>query len=145
MNFLDCSVRREEGRVLLQGNGFRIPVDPAWFGRLRGTGRDSPALLMGIRPEHIRLHSGRDSSRSGLIEGKVYVEEPLGTDVIFDIEIGDRIVRVRALADQTKALALKMGDTVFVELKPDSLYLFDSATEATILQAQFALQQEVAV
>ncbi len=145
MNFLSCTARREAGRIYLQGNGFRVQVDAGWFGRLKENGKSPGALLLGIRPEHVRLHTAQGGTPFELIKGKIYVEEPLGTDVIYDIEIGDQIVRVRTLADQTKSLNLRMGDTALVEFKSDSIYLFDEQAESTVLQAQFALQQEAAV
>ena len=145
MNFLECFVVQQEGRTWLKGNGFRVRVDPAWFSRLKDDGKQRSSLLLGIRPEHIRLHPGQGPEGVELIGGRIYVEEPLGTDIIYDIEIGDKVVRARALADQTKAMNLKMGDEVHVEFKADSIYLFDCVGEDTILQAQFTLQQEVAV
>ncbi len=145
MNFLDCSAGREDGKLYLQGKGFRVQVDPDWFRQLEVGGSGPLSLVLGIRPEHIRLHAGREKVPFDLIKGKVYVEEPLGTEVIYDIEIGDKVVRARALADQTRPLNLKMGSEVLVEFKADSIYLFNAQAESTILQAQFALQQAVAV
>ena len=96
---------------------------------------------MGIRPEHVKLHSDR-TEQSHYGEGKVYVVEPLGSEVIYDVEIGSRIVRIKVTEQEAKRLSLSMADRVFVEFPSDSIYLFDKETEKTIAQAGFANHEE---
>ena len=139
MNFIPCSLARTAGTLSLEGKGFKVSVSETWFNRSKAAGRTDGGLTLGIRPEHLRIHTGRANGTSNLVEGKIYIVEPLGTEVIYDVEIGDRVVRVKAMTDHVKDLVVDMGDSVRVEFPPNSFYLFDERTGETLAQAGFAM------
>jgi multiple sugar transport system ATP-binding protein len=143
MNFLDCALVRENGSFRLEAPGLRAKVDEKWLkgSKVLSAGSDSK-LVLGIRPEHVRLCSGRQSGHDYCGEGKVYVVEPLGSEVIYDVEIGKSIVRIKVFEEEAKRLAVNMGDSVLLEFPSESIYLFDKESEKTLAQAGFALAEE---
>ncbi len=138
MNFVPCSVSRSGGALALQGQGFRLDVHESWFKGSRAAGVAEGGFILGIRPEHLRLHPCGSRDVENLVNGKIYIVEPLGTEVIYDVEIGDKVVRVKTMTDHVKDLVVDMGDPVCVEFPANSLYLFDERTEQTLAQAEFA-------
>jgi len=142
MNFLDCTLKRADGGMQLEATGLRIPVEEDWLNRYQDAFKSNASLVMGIRPEHIRLHPNLTERSDRLGEGKVYVVEPLGSEVIYDVEIGNKVIRIKVSEQDAKRLSLQMGDTVFVEFPSDSIYLFDKNTEMTIAPASFTLNAE---
>jgi hypothetical protein len=68
--------------------------------------------------------------------------EPLGTEVIYDVEIGKSIVRIKVFEEEAKRLAVNMGDSVLLEFPSESIYLFDKESEKTLAQAGFTLAEE---
>jgi multiple sugar transport system ATP-binding protein len=141
MNFLDCTLKREGGAVWLEAPGLRVAVQEAWVNRFQTAIDGAEGLMMGIRPEHIKLHPNRSEGSADSGEGKVYVVEPLGSEVIYDVEIGKKVVRIKATEQDAKRLSVAMGDRVFMEMPSDCIYLFDKKTENTIGQAGFTLDE----
>jgi multiple sugar transport system ATP-binding protein len=81
MNFLRC-VTRDRTAV---GDGFEIDA-PA--------GTDGRTLLLGIRPENIRIGEGP-------INGTIVVAEPLGSHTLLTVRVGKENMKVVAPADFT--------------------------------------------
>ena len=144
MNFIPCSPSRSGGALSLEGKGFKVTVREAWFNKSKAAGRVDSGLTLGIRPEHLRLRPAGANGTPNLVDGKIYIVEPLGTEIIFDVEIGDKVVRVKTMTDNVKDLAVDMGDPVRVEFPASSFYLFDDRTGETLAQAEFATASEEA-
>lgn len=142
MNFLQCAIREDGDRIYLEGDGFRTEVQTSWIRGSAAWKRFRDSLVLGIRPEHILLQPQQKSKEKDLVEGRIYVVEPLGTESIYDIEVGSQVVRVKALKAQTRFLNAQMGSPVWLEFDSDWLYLFDPETEETICQARFSIMQE---
>ena len=91
MNFLKCVARN--GTAV--GDGFEMPGPP---------GMDGKSLLMGIRPESIRVGEGP-------LRARVVVVEPLGSHTLLTARVGGEIVKVvddpdsRIRADEEVRLA----------------------------------------
>ncbi len=142
MNFLPCSIRQDGKNFYVEGDGFQVAIEESWIKGSKAWGKEENSLTLGIRPEHILLQPEEKRKEKNLIGGKIYVVEPLGTESIYDIEVGNKVVRVRAITSQTRFLNTKMGHPAWLEFDPDRIYLFDSKTEETLAQAQFALKGE---
>jgi multiple sugar transport system ATP-binding protein len=142
MNFLPCSIRQDGKNFSVEGDGFQVAIEESWIKSSKAWGKGENSLILGIRPEHILLHPEGKRKEKSLIEGKIYVVEPLGTESIYDIEVGNTVVRVRAITSQTRFLNTQMGHPAWLEFEPDRIYLFDSKTEEALAQAQFALMEE---
>jgi multiple sugar transport system ATP-binding protein len=146
MNFLDCVLVREDGSFRLEAPGLKVKVDEKWLkaSQVLSAGA-SPGLILGIRPEHVRIRPGRQSGYEYCGQGRVYVVEPLGSEVIYDVEIGKAIVRIKVFEEEAKRLAINMGDSVLLEFPSESIYLFNKESEKTLAQAGFALAEEAKV
>jgi multiple sugar transport system ATP-binding protein len=81
MNFLKATARN--GTAL--GEGWQVAGPP---------GMDGKPLLMGIRPESIRIGEGS-------IAGRIVVAEPLGSHTLLTVSIGSETIKVIAPADST--------------------------------------------
>jgi len=142
MNFLLCSIRQDGKNVYVEGDGFRVAIEESWIKGSKAWEKGEDSLTLGIRPEHILLHPEEKRKEKNLIGGKIYVVEPLGTESIYDIEVGSKVVRARAITSQTRFLNSQMGHPAWLEFDPDRMYLFDSKTEETLAQARFAIMEE---
>ena len=107
MNLLPAEVRG--GVVEVAGTTLRLDRD---------VGPDGPVTL-GVRPSALAL------ARSG-VPARVYLVEDLGDSAIVDLEVGDRLVKMRTGA----ASALHEGDAVHVAFPAGAVHLFDAGTGA---------------
>ena len=121
MNFLSATVRVEEGRAILEGSGFRVPLPMERASGLEG--REGGEVVLGIRPEDMRLDS------EGGIEGAVEIIEPVGSDIFLDLSVGGESLTVRV----EPSVRVSQGERV--RLSPDSarVHAFDSGTGATLI------------
>ena len=79
MNFMKATAKN--GTAV--GDGWQVPGPP---------GMDGKALLLGIRPENIRLGEGP-------FRGRVVVAEPLGSHTLLTVKVGEDSLKVVAPAD----------------------------------------------
>jgi multiple sugar transport system ATP-binding protein len=85
-------------------------------------------LLVGVRPEELRLHEHRTDGRT--LRGIVSAVEPLGAETLLMVALeegaGDVMVRLHRDVDAA------IGDRVGLSVPDHALYLFDAATEKAI-------------
>jgi len=79
MNFLKSTARNGDA----VGDGWQVPGPP---------GMDGKPLLLGIRPENIRIGQGP-------LRGRVVVAEPLGSHTLLTVQVGKDVLKVVAPAD----------------------------------------------
>ncbi|HET7314181.1 ABC transporter ATP-binding protein, partial [Salinisphaera sp.] len=119
MNFLDAAL--DNGQA--SGAGFALTLDAA---RSNAAG-DRPRISVGIRPEHLHLASGENSSCQ--LTGAVEVVEPLGSLTMIQVKVGQSTLTAQIEPHQQVA----MGDEVTLTCMPDKLYLFDPESEAALI------------
>jgi len=118
MNFIDCSLGACDGQSVLRWGDVTCPVPEKLIGQVD---RYNPStLVLGVRPESVLVQ--KDFEAEG-ITSTVYVVEPLGSDQLVTVEIGDTLVKARMDPD----IPFSSGEKVKVNLAPDRLYLFDKA------------------
>ncbi len=88
-----------------------------------GTGSE---VVIGIRPEHISLASAEEENA---IPGEIYVVEPLGTETILNVKIGETVIKMKVL----KELILPVGERVWIKFDLDRIHIFDPKTEEAIV------------
>jgi ABC-type sugar transport system ATPase subunit len=133
MNTLPVRLGEEEGEAFLSLGTSRVPVDRAWLAR----GEALPAsLILGVRPQQIAL-SPPGEQVPGRVEGAVFAVETLGSRVIFDIEIGQSIVRVMTTVDAARRFPEEIGAPIAFRVHPDFIYLFDPVSGRTLRHARF--------
>lgn len=78
-------------------------------------------MILGIRPEDLALNLGEEP---GSLAGKVLVIEPLGDRTIVDVQLGEKIVKVKALP----TTQLEVGQPVWLTPNLERLHVFDQET-----------------
>jgi multiple sugar transport system ATP-binding protein len=126
MNFLQCVLRNDHAPSLDGRNGaWRLLIPD----HLRDTIRsrtNAEALILGIRPEDLVLTTQPADSA---IEAEVYAVEPLGDRTIFDLRVGDDIVKVRT----QPTFEVPQGSRVWFDVDQARIHLFDPHTDQTIM------------
>ena len=115
MNFLPGEVLREDGQLLFRAPGLRQPLPARFAAGLDQAGERS--VVLGVRPEDVLL-SWQETS--GSLSGRVFIEEPLGAEVLVTLELGGTLVKARA-GDGFEATS---GQPLFVTLAANKLHLF---------------------
>jgi multiple sugar transport system ATP-binding protein len=106
MNFLPC-VRDAAGRLLVGGAALDLPPAPT----------DRGELILGVRPEHVRL----GAAEGPVPRARVYGVEYLGTTQIVALTLPDGTpIKARTPA----SLAAHVGDAFGLHLAADRLTLF---------------------
>ncbi|BBE72725.1 ABC transporter ATP-binding protein [Oharaeibacter diazotrophicus] len=98
-----------------------IGEHPVGVGRI-GADLTERALVLGVRPEHIRLVDG------GVMPGRALGAEYLGTQQIVTLETPYGAVRARVPADRR----VDRGELVGLDFLPERVSLFDGASGAAI-------------
>ncbi|MEO1190194.1 MAG: ABC transporter ATP-binding protein [Pseudomonadota bacterium] len=116
MNFLDCDVVEEGGEMLVRHPSFTTALLPEQAAIMRDSGSGRQATL-GIRPDEIAIS---DAQQGEAFAGKVLITEPLGGDLLVDVEVGDNKVLVKAKPSYQGT----GGDTCFLTFDRDRWHLF---------------------
>jgi ABC-type sugar transport system ATPase subunit len=126
MNLLPASLR-DDGRLV--GTGFELPA-PAW---LRARPAAPQALMLGVRPQHLRPAS------DGPVALRVEVVEYLGTETQVSGRLIDAPGDAAATEGSRRLVATLPGDatatlhhTVRLDVDPAQLHLFDTTSGATL-------------
>ncbi len=127
MNFLDCTVEHDDGRLMLAGDGFLLrwpqgekPHQPQESGIQAGQ-----RVTIGIRPEDIferRLYDGPVDEN--VVSARVDFLEPLGSEVLATCVLGGREIVVR-LNPRTE---VKADETLELIFDISRVKLFDPQT-----------------
>ncbi len=104
MNFLKCAAR--DGHAV--GDGWEVPGPP---------GMDGKPLLLGIRPENIRIGQGP-------LHGRVMVAEPLGSHTLLTVKVGQDQLKVVAPADDV----FKPDQALQIAPEPHKIRWMDEAS-----------------
>ena len=126
MNFANVSLATDrDGAIWAEAPEFRIKPPPASAARLREhAGKD---VVLGIRPEDLRVANGADPAELGF-EALVEVTEQLGSEILLDLKAGPG----QMVAAVEPTVPAKVGDKIRLALNPDRLHFFDAESEAAI-------------
>lgn len=108
------------GKAMLGKFGFPVP----------DAVRSAPEVLLGIRPEHIRLASPDDAYT---VRGKVFLVENLGMSNLLSIHVEDANYTIRALLPAEHKWG---GEDVTLAIAPRMIHWFDSNTETRIAETE---------
>ncbi|ABM80180.1 ABC transporter ATP-binding protein [Hyperthermus butylicus] len=126
MNFIEARVVEKEQGLVLDADGFEIPV-PGWAVELVKQLRGS-RVTVGIRPEHIYPEDIASTVRTGLhsVEGRVDFVELLGSDTIVHLDVRGRILVVKV----SDSRPYRVGQRLRVYLDLNKLHVFRETGEA---------------
>ncbi len=125
MNFLRVSLIEEGGKYYLRSEGVNVEL-PRELGEVINKNASDPRdLILGVRPEHLEL-TAVDRAH---ISGDVYIIEPLGSETIINIKVGDTVIKARSLGEVT----LSIGERIFLRADINNIHVFDPKTEKAII------------
>lgn len=84
-------------------------------------------VVMGIRPEDIKISFKKENNNS--FRSKVYILEPLGREIIYNIKLGNNIFRI--ISDEK--YDLKLEETVYLTFPKIGFHLFDKESGKNLL------------
>jgi multiple sugar transport system ATP-binding protein len=125
MNFVRARVG--PGGVVIAGEEFRLTLPPALAEAVARRGLEE--VWVGVRPEHLRMQRESTPSGTNLINSVVEVVEPQGSTTIMQLGVGKEI---RLIAQFNEQLDRDPGTPMAVSVAPESIYLFDPATDESI-------------
>jgi multiple sugar transport system ATP-binding protein len=126
MNFLSARLEQDDTQTRVRGAGFQVLLaDTLGEDAKPFLGKE---VLVGVRPEHIVDARETAGDESPSARARVDVVEPLGAEVYahLSIEAGDLVARFNPRRTP------RVGDVIEVMIAPESLHLFDPATEASL-------------
>ena len=125
MNFVDVALKDGEAPMLTNVRGdFKLLLAPQLRNMLME--KQNANLRMGIRSEDVQVIP---NPADGDLKAQVYVREPLGDEIIYDLKIGDQMLRAKA----PPTLRLNVGDRAGLKFDQTRLHLFDLKTEQAII------------
>ncbi len=126
MNLLDCEYVQENGKsfLIVGANDFRLEISDALGIKIRENATSSQ-LILGIRAEDIFVGEERTEDA---IQAEVYVVEPLGSENIIDLKIGENLLRVKTLP----TVQPNIGQPIKMRFDKDRMHVFDRNTEKAI-------------
>jgi len=87
----------------------------------------SSEMLFGIRPEHIKVYKKRSSKEA--IRATIYVEEPLGVELLLSLKVGNNIFKAKERAD----FKADIEEEVWMTFNKKNIYIFDKKTGKAII------------
>ncbi len=124
MNLIEGSVVEENGAYYFVTPSFKYRL-PKEIGELVAS--KTSDVILGIRPEDIRIVIGDGDDTA--INGKVYVVEPLGRDLLVNVKAGDTLFKILAPAD----LQLESGQDILMAPDERKIHIFDKKTGKAIV------------
>jgi ABC-type sugar transport system ATPase subunit len=126
MNFLPCVLRNDTDVALSGRNGaWQLPIPESLRDTIRARS-DAETFVLGIRPEDLTLSI---QPAAGTIEAEVYAVEPLGDRTIFDLRVGDDMVKVRT----PPSFDAPQGSRIWFDADRARIHLFDPRTDKAIV------------
>ena len=119
MNFLSAQVMNRDGRVFLAVGDFSVEVNAEWEERLKDM--VGKTLILGIRAENIAV---QPTATEGALPAQVVVAEPLGSQQLLTVQVGEDILKVATNPD----LSVQPGQTIGLVLTKEKIRLFDEET-----------------
>ena len=129
MNFIEGELVQTDNRLAFQWGDVRYPLPDEWRRRLE-TQHHEPNIVLGVRPETIEIsrRGATAATDAGQIDGVVYVEEPLGSDVYLTVDVSKVNIIVRTNSDFRAGI----GAQVTLGFNPNKIYFFHPQTGMAI-------------
>ncbi len=123
MNFVTCRVVDGDKPMLRDDGSFEYRLTPEQRAAIGS--ESSPELIFGIRAEDVHIVTDPQGDE---LPADVFLREPLGDEIVYDLKIGEKVIRAKA----PPTLRLNPGDKVGIVLDPDRAHVYDSQTEQAI-------------
>ena len=125
MNTLVGKFEAKDAKSLIMFSGFNLNVTE--FRENLGDERLGSELVLGVRPSNVSVSKQKSGSQD--IQAEVYAIEPLGSETILDLKVGDDIVKAVVLPTFTP----RIGDNVWLAIDMNRMHVFDKESELTLV------------
>jgi multiple sugar transport system ATP-binding protein len=122
MNLIACSLDTNSSTLVDSNGDWRLPIPKSYVDKIVATG-NTDKLLFGVRPEDITI----TPEQTGIC-GDVYVVEPLGDRIIYDLHIGATMVKVKT----APTYRVPTGTQLNLSFNMDRIHVFDTNTQLAI-------------
>ena len=127
MNFMDCELEVSGEKWQLVNESFRMTLPPEMIDRYKKNNGDDSSkpmeMVLGVRPENFILSDKRTGEES--FPADVLVTEPLGEEMIVDIKIPKKKLKLKTSVDKD----IKAGDKIWLDPMKKKMHLFNRKTE----------------
>jgi multiple sugar transport system ATP-binding protein len=120
MNLIECELAEKEARV--EFGDFSVRIPPRLSNAIKG--QNGSGLVMGIRPEHVKLQNRKDEDT---IPAGLYLVQQLGDTNYVSVSVGSNLITAKADPKE------EFGNKVFVKFDSDHISFFDRKTGKAIL------------
>ncbi|QNK57269.1 ABC transporter ATP-binding protein [Paenibacillus sp. PAMC21692] len=123
MNFIAGTITRREGEVCFETKRVRWALPSRHVEALNSAGQNLRQVVLGVRPEHIRIGGAAGQPFVGTAQGRIEMMEQMGADTYLFVDINERaniIVRTEAHS------GLTVGDSIEVGFRMERVHLFDA-------------------
>ena len=130
MNFFHC-VYDSNGRSLVsEDQAWRLALENGRNEALIDNG-NLDRLMFGIRPEDMHVALAEPETDEAIITGDVFVAEPLGDRIIYDVTVGKSQLKVKT----PPSLKLQPGDQIKLKVNMARAHIFDRDKQHAIRAA----------
>jgi len=126
MNFIDASIAEVHGEFYAETTGIRVAV-PAERSR-RLASYKAQKVTLGIRPEDLREANPGNSGKV-CFETVVEVVEPLGSEILLDVRVGQQLLVARV----DSSCRARHHEKIRLAFVPERIHFFDPRTEEAII------------
>jgi len=128
MNFLEGRVEQADGcLVFALSEEVQLPIPDCCRAMLEPYA--GKPILLGLRPEHVRLTAEIGTQYSVVIPAAVEVVERLGAESHVSLKAGEQVFIARTESN----IQPTVGEQVLAAVLPEHLHFFDAASEAAVL------------
>jgi multiple sugar transport system ATP-binding protein len=137
MNFLKCSLKVENHTVRMGHNAFVIQTNDQGFVDALETSQFEDEIVVGVRPEDISIYL--EKPKGDFIDAEVYVTEPLGSETIVDVKLGENVVKVLADPDFPGSPSQR----IWASINSSRLHFFHARSHVCLFHASDKSKLEV--
>ncbi len=119
MNFLQCTLVRENGQVALDYHGAQFQPPP----HVEDLDNQPEQVIVGIRPFYITY--SREKTGEFTLPARVYVVEPMGDTTVISVDAEE--ARMQIVVEHE--VQEQPGDVLWLALEPTRILLFDTQTQ----------------
>jgi multiple sugar transport system ATP-binding protein len=127
MNLVPGRLTSLDGEVAIEWLGIEMPLRGKLATVARGVSGDN--LIVGLRPEDLRLEREARPATAVHIRGRTEVVEPLGSETLVTTVVDD----TRLIARIAPRSGVEPGDDVDLSLDPTHLHMFDPESGLSLL------------
>ncbi len=130
MNFFNCMYDSNSQTLLSEDQSWRVALKNGRNEAILAN-HNLDRLVFGVRPEDMHIATGEPSADDAIISGDVYVAEPLGDRIIYDVRVGKSQLKVKT----SPSLQLQPGEQIKLKVNMARTHIFDRDKQHAIRAA----------